>query len=292
VNSADAATLDGSAARDRTGPGAHPIVLLHGWPQTSYAWRYVQPLLAAERSAGQAVVALDLPGVGGSSAPAGRYDKATMADGVRARIRELGLERPILVGHDMGAMVAYAYTRRHAADVAGLVIVDTSLPGVGGWDDTASSAAYWHLRFHADVNRGRPIADALVDGRQQVYFRSFIDRFAAHPDTISDTDIAVYADAYRQPGCLTAGFAMFRALPQDVADNQAVHEPLTVPVLLAFSEYSLAALLPSVHDGLQHTGASDVQAVTISDSGHWPAEEQPAGLAATIRSFTTSIGSD
>jgi pimeloyl-ACP methyl ester carboxylesterase len=263
-------------------------VLLHGWPQTSYAWRYVQPLLAAER----AVVALDLPGVGGSSPPAGGYDKATMADSAHTRIEELGLERPILVGHDMGAMVAYAYTRRHAADVAGLVIVDTPLPGLDGWDDIASSAAYWHLRFHSDVNRGHLIADVLVAGRQQVYFRSFIDRFAAHPDTITDADIAVYADAYRQPRCLTAGFTMFRTLPQDIADNHAIRAPLTVPVLLAFSEYSLAALLSAVHDGLHRAGASDVRTVTIPDSGHWPAEEQPAELAATIHSFTTSIESD
>ena len=110
-----------------------------------------------------------------------------------------------------------------------LFLGHTPPPGIDGWDDIASSAAYWHLRFHADVNRGYPIAAALVDGRQQLYFRSFIDRFAAHPDTLTDTDIAVYADAYHQPGCLTAGFTMFRTLPQDIADNQAIHEPLTVP---------------------------------------------------------------
>ena len=85
---------------------------------------------------------------------------------------------------------------------------------------------------------------------------------------------------------------MFRTLPQDIADNQAIHEPLAVPVLLAFSEYSLAALLSAVHDGLRHAGASDVRTVTISDSGHWPAGEQPSELAATIYSFTTSIDSD
>jgi pimeloyl-ACP methyl ester carboxylesterase len=286
ASTADVATPGGRPSHARA--VRHPVVLLHGWPQTSYAWRHVQPLLATDR----VVVALDLPGVGGSAPPAGSYDKATMADEVYTAVQELGLQRPVLVGHDIGAMVAYAYTRRHAADVAGLVIVDTPLPGIDGWDETATSAAYWHLRFHADVNRGRPTADALVDGRQQVYFRSFIDRFAAHPDAITGTDIAVYADAYQQPERLAAGFNMFRALPQDIADNQASHEPLTTPVLLAFSEYSLAALLPVVHDGLHHTGACDIRAAVIPDSGRWAAEEQPAALAIIIRGFLTAIDSD
>jgi pimeloyl-ACP methyl ester carboxylesterase len=64
----------------RAGTGEHPVVFLHGWPQTSHAWRRVLPLLEASCSA----VALDLPGVGRSSPQAGGFDKATMARDVHA----------------------------------------------------------------------------------------------------------------------------------------------------------------------------------------------------------------
>lgn len=212
-----------------------------------------------------------------------------MAADIYAAKRNLGLEWPVLVGHDMGAMVAYAFARRHPGDLAGAVIIDTPLPGIAGWDDIAHSTAYWHLRFHSETDRGRPIAEALVDGRQAVYFRSFIDRFAAHPDAIDDADIDVYARGYHDPGRLAAGFAMFRTLPLDATDNQAHAGPSGVPILLAYSEYSHATLLPTVRDGLRDTGVTDVRTALIPGSGHWPAEEQPAALAAIIEDFAASV---
>jgi pimeloyl-ACP methyl ester carboxylesterase len=143
---------------------------------------------------------------------------------------------------------------------------------------------------YTQAGRGQhPLADALVDGRQAVYFRSFIDRFAAHPDAIDDTDIAVYSLGYQDPERLAAGFTMFRTLPMDATDNQADKSPSAVPILLANSEYSHATLLPTVRDGLRRNGATDVRTATIPGSGHWPAEEQPAALAAIIDDFAVSV---
>lgn len=212
-----------------------------------------------------------------------------MAADVHAAEQNLGLEWPVLVGHDIGAMVAYAFARRYPGDLAGAVIIDTPLPGIAGWDDMTSSTAYWHLRFHSEASRGRPIAEALVDGRQSVYFRSFIDRFAAHPDAIDDADIEVYARGYDDAERLAAGFAMFRTLSLDATDNQAHAGPCAVPMLLAFSEFSHATLLPTVREGLRDTGATDVRTAVIPGSGHWPAEEQPAALAAIIEDFAASV---
>ena len=105
----DVATADGRLGYTQAGTAPHPILLLHGWPQTSHAWRRVQPLLAARWT----TVALDLRGVGRSSPQAHGYDKATMAADVHTAKRNLGLDRPALVGHDMGALVAYAFARQY-----------------------------------------------------------------------------------------------------------------------------------------------------------------------------------
>jgi pimeloyl-ACP methyl ester carboxylesterase len=269
----------------RAGTGDHPVVFLHGWPQTSHAWRRVLPLLEASCSA----VALDLPGVGRSSPQAGGFDKATMAGDVHAALDNLGVKRSILVGHDIGALVGYALARHYPTAVLGLVIVDTPLPGIAGWEETIASSAYWHLGFHCDIDRGQPTADALVDGRQTVYFRSVIDRFAAYPESISDTDIAVYAHGYDGSMRLAAGFNMFRAFPLDIADNQINNSELAVPILAVFSEFCHATVLDTVADGLRQAGAVDVRTAVLRDCGHWPAEEQPAALAQTINDFATSL---
>jgi pimeloyl-ACP methyl ester carboxylesterase len=267
------------------GAGPRAAVLLHGWPQTSYAWRRVAPLLGAEFT----TIAFDLRGVGRSSPEGHGFDKAAMARDVHSALATLRIERPILVGHDMGALVGYALARRHPADLSGLVLVDTPLPGIAGWEETIASSAYWHLGFHREAGRPQPIADALVTGRQAVYFRSYIDRFAAYPDTISDDDIAVYAQGYQGDDRLRAGFGMFRTLALDVSDNEAYFGELAVPVLAAFCEFSNATVLETVADGLRRVGATDVRTAVLSDCGHWPAEERPGALAAIIREFAVSL---
>ncbi|MEV4127264.1 alpha/beta hydrolase [Nocardia sp. NPDC049707] len=268
------------------GHGPFTAVLLHGWPQTSYAWRRVLPLLEQTCSS----VAVDLPGIGRCTPQSDAFDKATMAANVRAVLEDLDLGRVFLVGHDMGALVAYAYARRYPASLRGLVIIDTPLPGIAGWDDMARSTAYWHLGFHSDSDRGQFTADTLVQGHQQAYFRSFIDRFAAHPAAITDADIAVYVSGYSEADQLVAGFKMFSALPIDTVDNESAIEELDVPVLLAFSEFSHATLVETVAEGLREVGVADIRTVVISDCGHWPAEEQPAALARIITNFVESCG--
>jgi pimeloyl-ACP methyl ester carboxylesterase len=265
-------------------PGERAIVLLHGWPQTSHAWRRVLPLLGTDRTC----VAPDLRGVGRSCPARTGFDKATMAGDVHATVTRLRLDRPVLVGHDIGALVGYALARRYSGDLSGLVIVDSPLPGIAGWDETVASPAYWHLDFHRDVDCRPPIADTLVDGRQAAYFRSFIDRFAAHPGAITDNDIAIYAEGYHGAR-LAAGFGMFRALTVDIADNQAATGELAVPILLAFGEFSNGSVLDVVAGGLRDAGATDVCTTLLHDCGHWPAEENPGELAEVIREFARSV---
>ncbi|WP_250475346.1 alpha/beta fold hydrolase [Caballeronia sp. GAFFF1] len=88
-----------SGTSRRQGGGNRTIVLLHGWPQTWWEWRYIiEPL----RSEGWFVVAPDYRGAGSSSKPDGGYDKQTMASDIKALIEHLGVDTPVtLVGHDL-----------------------------------------------------------------------------------------------------------------------------------------------------------------------------------------------
>jgi pimeloyl-ACP methyl ester carboxylesterase len=270
----------------RAGAGQPTLVLLHGWPQSAYAWRNVLPSLASRFT----VLAVDLRGVGGSSVPGSGYDKRTLAQDIKALVDRLELTGVVIVGHDVGAMAAYEYARAFTAETNGIVVLDTPLPGVPGWDLATSAFPAWHIGFHRDVNHEQGIADTVIDGHQAFYFRSFIDRFAAHPGRIDDAAVQVYASAYAAPSRLRAGFEMFRALPLDVQSNLAHSGDLPVPILLAFGEYSYASVLGTVADGLRSASAHDVRTAVISDCGHWPAEEKPEELVGVITDFVQSLG--
>jgi pimeloyl-ACP methyl ester carboxylesterase len=266
------------------GSGTVPLVLLHGWPQTSHAWRHVVPLLAPECR----TLACDLPGIGSSGPAAGPFDKWSVSGDLHAGLARRGVRRPLLAGHGMGAQVAYAYLRRYPAQVRGVMLLDTPVTGIGGSEDLAASPAFWHVGFHQAASGGTGLADLLVAGREHRYFRSHIDRFAAHPEAITDADVAVYAQGYQGPQRLAAGFALYRAIPLDIARNQRSTGPVDAPVHLAFAEYSHATALPEVAAGLAGAGIRSVAASIITDSGHWAAEEQPAMVAAAINRFIAS----
>jgi pimeloyl-ACP methyl ester carboxylesterase len=266
------------------GSGTIPLVLLHGWPQTSYAWRRVVPLLASDCHA----LAYDLPGIGSSEPALDRFDKWSISGDLHASLDQRGIQRPLVVGHGMGAQVAYAYLRRYPTQVRGVMLLDSPIAGVGGFEDLFTSSAFWHIGFHQTMSGDTGLAELLVTGREHRYFRSHIDRFAAHPAAISDADVAIYAQGYQGPQRLTAGFALYRAIPLDIACNERRTGTVDPPIQLAFAEYCHATVLPEVAAGLGDAGTGYVSTSIIADSGHWVAEEQPAEVAAAINRFIAS----
>lgn len=265
------------------GSGTIPLVLLHGWPQTSHAWRHVTPLLAPDCR----TLAYDLPGIGSSEPATDQFDKWSICGDLHANLGQYGIQRPLVVGHGMGAQVAYAYLRRYPAQVRGVMVLDTPIVGIGGSEDLFTSPVFWHIGFHQAVDGGSGLAEFMVAGREQRYFRSHINRFAAHPGAISDADVAVYAQGYQ--GRLAAGFGLYRAMPLDIARNERRAGTVDPPIQLAFAEYSHATVLPEVAAGLAEAGARFVATSIIADSGHWVAEEQPALVASAINRFIASI---
>ena len=266
------------------GSGTIPLVLLHGWPQTSYAWRHVTPLLASDCR----TLAYDLPGIGSSEPAIDRFDKWSISEDLHASLGQRGIQRPLVVGHGMGAQVAYAYLRRYPTQVRGVMVLDTPITGIGGGEDLVTSPAFWHIGFHQAMDGGTGLAEFMVAGREHRYFRSHINRFAAHPDAISDADVARYAQGYEGRLRLAAGFGLYRAMPLDIARNERSAGSVEPPIQLAFAECSHATVLPEVSAGLGEAGVRNVATSIITDSGHWVAEEQPALVAAAINRFIVS----
>jgi pimeloyl-ACP methyl ester carboxylesterase len=276
------ATVGGQRFRYlEAGSGDTLIVLVHGWPQDADEWRKVMPRLAARNR----VVAVDLPGIGGSTSPSRDFTKAALARELHAFVQSLHARRVVLVGHDVGGMVTYAYARQFPGDIAGAAILDVPLPGLAPWDKVEVMPQAWHFDFNAQ----QPLAEQLVEGRQARYFRYFLDRNAANPKAISDAEVAGYAAAYRSPAQLSAGFGFYRAFAQDKAFNDGQRGPFALPLLVVGADHSLGAGATALAQALREHGASNVRTATIDDAGHWVAEEQPDQVVRLVAGFVGGL---
>ena len=125
------------------------IVLLHGYAETSRMWRPLIPTLAPRFR----VIAPDLPGIGDSDVPRDGLDMARSATRIHALVKGLGIEKAVVVGHDIGLMVAYAYAAQFRSETEKLVLMDAFLPGVAGWEAIYNDPAIWHFRFNEPQQR-------------------------------------------------------------------------------------------------------------------------------------------
>src|SRR6188472_1525835 len=114
------ASVNGIKLHYVIGGHGNPVVLLHGWPETWYAWHKVMPALAKTYT----VVAPDLRGLGDSSKPLTGYDGKTLAEDIHQLVGKLGFKTIFLVGHDIGTQVAYSYAAAHPSEVKRLAVMD------------------------------------------------------------------------------------------------------------------------------------------------------------------------
>src|SRR5260370_24372469 len=112
-----------------TGGHGTPLILLHGYAETSRMWTPILPVLGEKFT----VIAPDLPGIGESSIPADGLDMKTAAIRIHALARSLGVEKSRAVGHDIGLMVAYADAAQFPSEVEKLLVKNAVLPVVAGW---------------------------------------------------------------------------------------------------------------------------------------------------------------
>jgi len=254
-----------------------PVVLLHGYAQTSHMWRPLMTELARTHT----VIAPDLRGIGQSSIQADGYTKAVMAQDIHALVHSLGDPRIRLVGHDIGLMVAYAYAAQYPSEVDRIVLMDAFLPGVGNWRDVWLLRDLWHFHFYGET----PLA--LVTGRERIYFEHFWNDFAAdRTRSVPEGDRRIYADAYARPGGMRAGFEIFRAFERDAQDfARFAQTPLPMPMLVLTGEKASGDFL--IQQG--RLVATTVEGVVVRNSGHWLMEEAPGQVIPKLVSFISKI---
>jgi len=250
-----------------------PLILLHGYAETSLMWKPIIPQLAKRFT----VIAPDLPGIGDSDIPADGLDMKSAAVRIHDLVKSLGVQKAEVVGHDIGLMVAYAYAAQFPAEVSKLVLMDAFLPGVAGWEAVYNNPGIWHFRFNG------PTPEALVKSRERIYFDYFWNDFAADKNhSIPEADRKAYAAAYARPGRMHAGWAYFVSFLQAARDfAQLSQTKLTMPVLTIGGDKSLGEAL-----GQQaKLVATDATILVLKNTGHWVLEENPQATTEALEKF-------
>jgi len=265
---------NGTTIHVRVGGHGPAVVLLHGYGETGDMWAP----LAADLMRDHTVIVPDLRGLGLSAKPPTGYDKKLQGYDVSGVLDALHIGKVDLVTHDIGNMVGYSFVEENPGRVTRLVLMDAPLPGIGPWEEILKNPLLWHFRF------GGPDMERLVAGRERIYLDRFWNEFSATPAKFSEASRQHYAALYAQPGAMHGGFSQFAAFDQDVIDDRAFlakNGKLSMPVLAVGGNKSFGLTMAAV----AREAFSNVQAVSIPDSGHWLMEEQATATVAAIRAF-------
>ena len=237
-----------------TGGDGPPLLLVHGWPQTWYAWRLIMPELARDFS----VVAPDRRGTGLSGKPKD--------------------------GQGTGMWIGYALAADHPDRVDRLAVAEAAMPGVSPSPPLFGSAQANDRLWHFAFNRLAEVNEQLVHGREDVYFGF---QFAKAANKLPDDAVRYYVEALAvDPEALRGSFAAYRALDATIAQNeQRKTRRLTLPVLAIGGAEGIG-------EGAANTmklAADDVQTVVITGCGHYCLEEAPQEMLATLTAFLSSF---
>ena len=257
------------------GEAGTPILLVHGFPESWWAFHKLIPLLAAEHR----VVAVDLPGFGDSGTEPGEYTSAAFAAALRELIEHLDLGPVHLTGQDISGLTTFRLAAGHPGLVRSFTAIESALPGFGleALADVAHGGM-WHVGF-----LGAPgIPEMLLAGREREFLAGYaFPAMSGTPGAVSEGDIDEFTRVYSRQGGLrgTAGFYGSMLAEGDEIRALAAHGRLKMPVLAVdggtgdLTRLTLAQV------------AEDVTTAKVDDVGHLVAMEAPAALAATLLGF-------
>jgi haloacetate dehalogenase len=273
--------------RVHVGGSGPPLLLLHGYPETSAMWAGVAGDLARDFT----VVAPDLRGYGESSAPptVGTHEtygkRAMAADGV-ALMRQLGFDRFDVAGHDRGARVAYRMALDSPEAVRRLTVMDVIPTGeVWARADARFALGYWHWGFLAQP---APIPETII-GHDPEHF--FLDaQFGGvirgfRPDAVADYTRALHDPSVVHAICedYRAGAGCDRRLDDE---DRGAGRVITSPLQVLWGEKgALAAWYDPL--AIWREWGEDVTGSAI-DSGHFLVEEQPGATLTALQRFHTA----
>jgi pimeloyl-ACP methyl ester carboxylesterase len=247
------------------------VVLLHGFPEFWYSWRYQIPFLAEH---GYMVVAPDLRGYNDTDKPRRGYDIPTLLLDIVGLIKGLGREKAVIVGHDWGGVLAWAFAMRYPHMTQRLIVLNAPHPGAFARElrKAKQRRMSWYVFFFQipwlpDYLLTRNHAELIG----KLIYESAVQKAAFPPEVLLR-----YQEAMSKPRAVTSSLNYYRALvrrnPFKLFKDRT-QRIITVPTLLIWGEQDVALSI-ELTEGLEQW-VPNIQVRRIPDSGHWVQQEKP-----------------
>ena len=262
------------------GTDGSPVVLVHGFPETWWAFHRLIPLLAARHR----VVAVDLRGFGDSAVADDSYGSAVAAQDLHALLRHLGLGPVHLLAQDVAGGTALRLATRHPEDVASLVAVEMGLAGYGleALADVTHGGS-WHIGVLAAPG----IPDLLLTGRERELLGTWaFPSLTRVPGAVTDADVTELTRTYARPGGWNGAAGLYRSLLTEGDELRALvaAHPVAVPALAVGGSGG-----PFTAATLEQVVRGPVGSVLLEGVGHHVALEAPGALASAVLAFLARV---
>jgi pimeloyl-ACP methyl ester carboxylesterase len=271
-------------------PSKGTILLIHGFPETSYQFRHVMSPLA---EAGYRVIAPDKRGHGFSSKPVGNmhqqdpFTKKSLAKDIHdLLVDHIGIKDKVhVVGHDIGGMVAHAYVCQFPGSVASVTWGECPLPGSTFYDDIKHTRPVWHFDFQS---HNPEMAVALVQGKERIYLKHFYDRLTQNQQAFTPDVVDFYVQQFSMPDALRCAFLTYRAFETDAEHNRKWREEKGMVRVKNMVLSGAQSFLAENAEDMAKEFYEDVQVGLVPESGHYLAEENPKGFVDELLKFIES----
>src|ERR1700722_680222 len=261
-----------------------PVLLLHGYPQSGEAWRFVAPDIAKNHR----VVIPDLRGMGFSEAAKGGSHKSTLAGDLHHLVESLNLTSIKVVGHDWGAAVGAVYALRHRKEVTNLAFLESALAGAGfaalrNFSKPNGAFTFIPFLLMGQSDSGTDTTAELLKGRESVFLRHLWATFTADKTAAPFEGWSAYVEAMARPGIAASSSSYYRSAYKSADQvRELVKEKLAIPVLAIAGREGIGAN----HEALVRAFSSNlVDNILLAGAGHFVAEERPLELTAALRRF-------
>jgi pimeloyl-ACP methyl ester carboxylesterase len=246
------------------------VLLVHGFPETWWAFRRLIPLLAASHR----VCAVDLRGFGDSDVADENYSGAVAAEDLHALVEHLALGPMHVVGQDVSGGVVFRLAATHPEDVISLAAVESGLAGFGAerLADVTQGGA-WYIGALAAPG----VAGLLFEKQARAFVGDYVyPLYGVPPAAVSPADISEYARTYGRPGGFSGAVGLYRGMITEGQELRTLAQdrPLGVPVTAVGSRGG-----GFTHAAFSGVTTRKVTAIQLDGVGHYVAQEAPQQLA-------------
>ncbi len=261
------------------------VLLLHGFPEFWYSWRYQIPALARHFK----VVVPDLRGYNDSEKPESGYDLDTLSADIRSLIDRLGYSRAHVVGHDLGGAIAWRLAQQFPDSLDRLALLSAPHPQRFA-KDLLSSLDQLRRSWYVLAFQVPTLPEWLIQSNLKAFVQNMFQEQAVRKGAFTQEQVQQYQTALQKPGAIAAAMNYYRQFFLSgnwIKDWMRSPDPISVPTLVLWGDED-SILSPKLMDGIDQWITAPFKFKLIPHCGHWIQQEAPQTVNRELIEFLRS----